>query len=407
LVNGLLTIQAFLILIGGSNAIHRAQARDYETKMLESHRLTPMSNIGVALGYLIGPNLQILMLYAVSLSIGMGICGIGNLPLGDWVVGNLLLLVAAIMVWSAVVFSGMRPAKPVSPAWVLIAMTGLFLPLSFLPGAGMFLGIYPVILSIWIGVSRIPATDPAYILIAATTVLLTIFWLSAAAAKYRRPDLPAFNAIRGMTLLILWLFISVGGLVAYVALSKSTFPWLRDLEVIPIQWVGTLLATLPIATLVTIGAAECHNAVSRGRQPRGWSDRVSDVTVAVIAPLLICGISASLGLSIWFEFAPHAATQGDAPRWAFQSWSLTIAAFFLTLITARGIYRIVTLRFPFKSPLTITWSALVAFWILPPGIEVIRVQAVAGFDNEYSFSSLLSAAPPVSSLLSGRTFPPP
>ena len=58
-------IQVFLLILGGCQAVYRAMLRDHEGKMKESHRLTPMSNITVVLGYLFGSTLQISSLFVM------------------------------------------------------------------------------------------------------------------------------------------------------------------------------------------------------------------------------------------------------------------------------------------------------------------------------------------------------
>jgi len=59
----------FLLLLAPS-AIRRAVQRDFDSGMIESHRLSPMSNLKIVLGYVTGAPIQALMLYALSLVFG-------------------------------------------------------------------------------------------------------------------------------------------------------------------------------------------------------------------------------------------------------------------------------------------------------------------------------------------------
>ena len=78
MVNVMLGIQAALLVLHGCNAIHRVLLRDYQTRMFESHRLTPMSNHAVVLGYLIGGGGHPLMMFGVNLVFGTILSFLGS-----------------------------------------------------------------------------------------------------------------------------------------------------------------------------------------------------------------------------------------------------------------------------------------------------------------------------------------
>lgn len=101
-------IQMFVTVLAGCNAIHRAMLRDYQSKMLESHRLTPMSNLAVVMGYLLGAPLHTIALFFVFTATGAVVSRFGGRPVDVWIFGNLLLLSGTMMLWSGAVFLGMR-----------------------------------------------------------------------------------------------------------------------------------------------------------------------------------------------------------------------------------------------------------------------------------------------------------
>ena len=94
-------------------------------------------NSGVALGYLFGPTLQILAVFAVVVAFGWVLCWAAYSPPGRWVGGNVLVLSGAFTLWAMVVFASMRLAKPVSPIGVLIGAIVLGnVGLVLIPAAG-------------------------------------------------------------------------------------------------------------------------------------------------------------------------------------------------------------------------------------------------------------------------------
>jgi len=106
----LTVIQVLVTVLGGANAVYRALLRDYQTKMNESHRLTPMSGIAVSVGYLFGSTMQITALFAVFTVVGAGVSLFARLPVGPWLLSNLILFNGAITIWAATVFSAGHPA---------------------------------------------------------------------------------------------------------------------------------------------------------------------------------------------------------------------------------------------------------------------------------------------------------
>ena len=67
MIKVLAAIQIFIAVLVGCNAVHRASLRDFESKMIESHRLTPMTSVTVVLGYLFGTTLQIQAFFFVNI----------------------------------------------------------------------------------------------------------------------------------------------------------------------------------------------------------------------------------------------------------------------------------------------------------------------------------------------------
>lgn len=389
LVNALTGIQVFLVTLGGCNALHKATLRDYESKMIESHRLTPMSNISVALGYLFGPTLQITSLFFLNLVIGIPLVALEARPIGSWLVGNLILFNGCLTLWAATVCLGMRPAKPPNSGPIVIAIAMLTVPAMMIPGLGLFLGTYSVMLALWVMTGGVSVASVALIPTAGVAFVFTLFWLSAAAAKYRRPDLPALNAVRGHILLLFWLASSVGGIIAFRAATRANMRAVFDEDIRLFQWVATLIGSLLVAAVPISGAVDCRYMIARGASPRGWADRISDLLTAASAAALISIVAivvAYFGAGRVLPPAPHLP---DAD-WE-SSWRPTVAACFLALITVRGVMAAI---YPLmKSAKVVAVMILLLAWGLPPAIDGIRIAYLRDAGQKASLSYLTGCSP--------------
>ena len=138
MLNALASIQTIVVILGGCNAVYRAMLRDHDTKMIESHRLTPMSNMTVALGYLLGSTLQILVVFLVILTFGSVLTSLAGYSVVDWIYGNVFLLNGAVTLWSIVVLSGLHLSKPINPTPIMIGVAVLAnVGVLALPAAGL------------------------------------------------------------------------------------------------------------------------------------------------------------------------------------------------------------------------------------------------------------------------------
>jgi len=333
------------------------------------------------------------MLFLFNLVIGAVVTAIGGFPIGAWFIANAIFLIATLTAWSAVVFSGMRPAKPIPPSWILGGIAGLTMLVVVIPGLGLMLCVYPFFLGIWIIAGKMPANQPALLIVSFINLVFMVFWLHCAAVKYRRPDLPALNAVRGLILLFLWLLVGSGGLAIYDYVARSSMPFLMQNDMRNVQWLATLLLSIPVALITTLGTAECRLLVSQGRAPRGWSDRVSDVAIAVLAAVLTCLILATVAVSVWRDVLPPPSEDIDLMRLYITTWLHTLAAILLATLTARSVFLLFSRRLKLKNPLISAWSILLLLWSAPPVIDAIRAQVVAGAYDPLAYSWLMGCSP--------------
>lgn len=295
----LAAVQLALLILGGCGALHRAMLRDYESKMIESHRLTPLSNVTVILGYLFGPTIQMLSFFTINVFVGLALCAIAGAAPDLWILGNVLALLCAVMVWTLAVFFGIRLAKPTNPIAIVAIGSSLAAPMWGVPGLGLFSGVYVGFTAYSAMTGSLTFTPAAVSGIIFATLVLTVFWLLAGAARYRRPDLPALAGVRGLTLLSLWLVFAFGGQAALMAQQASRIPALRTPEEIVLPWIALLIASILLALPAVSGSVACAFHRVRGTPLRDWSDRMPDFLITSIALLFIAAAAIALSGAIW------------------------------------------------------------------------------------------------------------
>ncbi len=343
-------IQSGILVLGSLGAMHKALMRDHQSAMIESHRLTPMSNVAIAMGYLLGPTLQVNMLFCINLVIGSLLFLVAGQPLWQWVCGNLILLSGVLTMWSMMVFLGVGMRKPTSSVGIFVAV-GMFFNLfvMLLPGAGLMLGLHAVLCGVLLtyGASAITGLGVFLFVPPAVSLMLTAFWLLAAASRYRRPDLPALNAARGIVLLLLWLVMTGVGMVVYqTALENGVrLPDAKGYY----QWPAGLISSLLVGLVPLAGAVYCRQKILEGASPRGWTDRVPDGLVAAVVPLLMCAVLAVIGFHVWGGLdgpLPPPDSDRASRAWGTASrtelirlWGTTAAASVLFTVTLLGLLR--------------------------------------------------------------------
>lgn len=391
ILNFIAGIQVLVVVLGGCNAVYRAMLRDYETKMIESHRLTPMSNIAVPLGYLFGSTLQVTTLFVLFTVFGAILSFLAGLPATDWVLGNLVLLIGGIALWAAVVFSGMRLEKPFNPAPLILVIASLSVLISFVPGMALLFNVYTVYSAVQIITSTGNFAAPAAVIPAVVSLVFAVFWLSVSAVKYRRPDLPALNALRGLLLLAVVLLLGTAGIVAFDEITRTSMRSFYDSDLRRTQWIATMIGALILASVAVGGAVKCRMLVARGAAARDWSDRVSDLLVAVVAALMICLVMAAIGTPIWPDLLPKSSDGLERTGLIVRVWAYSTAACLVALVSLRSLFELAGVRL--KSANTIVGLFVLAVWAMPPMADFIRAEYLREGGERAELSALLGCSP--------------
>ncbi len=366
----LAALQPMIVIVGGCNAIFRVTARDHATGMIESHRLSPLSTGAATLGYLFGGTQQVLALFLINLLYGLVLSVIGGLPPADWLVGSMLLLVASMSLWSVVVCSGTGAGKPINPM-VPMVVVGLmsWSFLMFLPGLGLASGAYATVAAYLamtghadlgppaapgMPSSRVPAV--ALATLALVALVMTWFWIAAAARRYRRPYRPAFDAWHGTVLLGGWLLMAGPGIVLFRMLDAGR--WIEEDRTLA-QFIASLIISMLIAVIGINGACLDRARLLRGATPKSRAERFSGRTVAVVATVLICAVMASVGSLI----EDHDLTDTALSAETLRSWACTAVAILAALIAIDGLLRVMHRRL--GSVAALTGMFIFLTWVLP------------------------------------------
>lgn len=390
-LNWLAGAQVFILLLGGANATYRAMLRDFDTRMLESHRLTPMSNVSVPLGYLIGANLQVLVLAAVGCVVGVVLSLLGSLPVVAWVSANFMVACAAIMIWSMVVFSGLRPAKPVSPSPFIVVTAMLTMGIMLIPGAGVFCGTYAVFLSASLISGDATFNAPSVLLMAGISLALALFWLRLSAVKYRRPDLPALNGSRGLLLFGLWCVIGTIGVLGYEMVTSRMFGALGIDSLGDVQWIATAALSLFVALVPVSGAVQCRLLIERGAAARDRWDKVSDLTVAWVAGGMLLAVMAVLGLPVWGNLPISGRLAYGPVSAAAVAWVMTAVVVFSGILAMRGL--MVMLYARLKKPAGWLVALMLLMWGAPILVDLVLTEIRRGLETVADLSMLTGLSP--------------
>jgi hypothetical protein len=256
----------FLLLLAPS-AIRRAVQRDFDSGMIESHRLSPMSNLRIVLGYLTGAPIQALMLYALSLVFGAYFAtryalsaGLGGaiglrVTLAGWCFAQAGMLVLASMVAGLVLLSALatRGKGNVVGLLVLIGILGGWAVIAFVPGLALLTGVLSGSVLIGLLTSGKVSAEPVVILNAAVLqFIFCVIFLAAACDKLRASDRPLFSLRLGLILTLVWGFTLVAGMHAAAEHAWLFSEW-RDYA--HAQLISSAVAFILVSLFPLIAAA--------------------------------------------------------------------------------------------------------------------------------------------------------
>lgn len=358
---GLLAFQTGTLLILAGSAISNAIRKDITTRMLESHRLMPISGYSAVSGYMFGPLSQTAGISLVHLLLGIATAGASGGTIGGWVLANAVLASYAVCFWTAVALFSLLSTSAMALAviFLIVCWINLGTPLTFLPGLGMIsspLAGEPI----YTMVERGPRWSAVQSVAVVEQFALAGLFVVAAARRYRRDDVLAFGPVLGFALVAFWILASATG-IAHADAFGGGFK--REIEM-GTQVVASTLAALLLA-LVPLSSSVWLEAQWRRRQ--SLRDPTLPArplpTELIIVELVILILLLPVCAAGYLFFSPVAVLLT----------AIAVAAF---LVATRSLMQIMY-RIGSKARLIVMLYVGV-FWFLPVLIDAVRFGVVAG-----------------------------
>ena len=269
--------QAAFILLIAPSAVRKAVQRDCDSGMIDSLRLSPMSNLRVVFGYLTGAPIQAFTLYGISLLFGTyftiqyarlpglgGAVGVAA-ALSGWFIGQLCLLIAGATVAALTLLIALATSGKgnLIGIMVFIGIIGGWAAVIYVPGIALLTGVMSasVIFSI-INSGKIGATPDVLLQAATLQSVYCAILIAAACAKFRRPDRPIFTLPLGLLLTAIWGATLIAGMLVVPQQSALYQDW-PDIEFS--QYISSAIVMLLFAFFPLLAGAvdRFHNDRAR------------------------------------------------------------------------------------------------------------------------------------------------
>lgn len=260
----IIVLQAAVLLLFGGSRVAAAIRQDITLGIIESHRLMPVAPGQAVAGYVLGSTSQAMCLASVNLLLGGYAAVASGVRWQDWLGANVLLLAFAAFSWMVLAFAAFHPRNPIglaflAPVVLTVNQGGV---MSVAPGlvllAAPLLGN-----SIFDMTATLGGLRPTYVLSLAAQFLVGAICFTAAARKYRRPDVIGLTPLLGMLLLAVWVGLSWVGMTHWELLRPR---YVRDDWVTPeTQLLTSLFIAMLLALVPVTAAAEMNVAWVRRR----------------------------------------------------------------------------------------------------------------------------------------------
>ena len=255
---GLLAIQVLLCVFVAMLRLSGAVRQDRTIGTIESHRLMPIDGGTVLFGYLLGGGFPFLSLFAINAIIGCATTGIGHSDMTRWLMANGILLSFSLFVWVLSVVAAMTG----------VAMNGLLVVvvIAVLISRGLILWLVPaltVLCTPMMGGTVFDLTPGAGVSgvgigIAAQLSIAAILYV-VAVRKFRRPDAVAFDIFLSMAMSLIWVIISIVGVISWATLRWPELDRMASADTRTVtQFIASVLC-LMVLSCVTLSIPSSHH----------------------------------------------------------------------------------------------------------------------------------------------------
>ena len=303
----LLAVQVVMLLPFAAMAVTNSLRRDLTTRLIESHRLMPMSPAQAIVGYLVGSPLQAMSLALINLVVGAVLTQMRSLPVDRWFIANGVLLAFSASLWtvmlmlsfvSRVVFAVLIALVfgiLFSGGYILIVLPGLLAFCSPLHSKTIF---------------QYASIDPVTIGTVAALFaqfLVAVLCIRAAARKYADGYAVGLTLGPALAALGIWSGLTWVGITYFRDLRTDGL-----LEYREIDWrvlvVGAISSCLLVALLPLAAAAwgDIHRkenaAGGEKRSNKPWS---LFTCLCVCLLFVLAPLSAKIDANIYYRWQPY------------------------------------------------------------------------------------------------------
>ena len=392
-VTFLMFIQTLALVLFAGSRINAGVRTDLVSRMIESHRLMPVSPGAAIFGYLLGAAAPALCWVGANVLIGFGVCAAGGLSLDRWLLGNAVLLVFAAFVWTFVVlmaFTGSGAARSKGGVgWVAAVMM-----ISF-TSQGMITALLPALTvlaspliggSIYTTKAATGATglSLAYAVSLAGQLAIGSMCFVAAGRKYRSDSAAGFTPGMAMVVLAAWVGLSVFGLCYWDDVQPAIFGMMRNAndELRIVQLVASLLMAMLVAILPLAASSRAY---------RDWRAQreLNDPSIGLrpLHPALAALLAAALCMCITYGAVEGPNRQSDTfvlhrLGLSDEAAALTVTAGVIVAFTFGCGYLLRLLhRGRVKRIALLTGVFVVLLWAVPMLVDVARHAATDDWND--------------------------
>ncbi|MEW6249159.1 MAG: hypothetical protein AB1716_00805 [Planctomycetota bacterium] len=384
--------QLGFVLLIAPGAIHKAVQRDIQTGLLDSHRLTPLTGLQLALGYLTGPTAQAALLFGTGLLLGgyfvfayAQYWGIVASAVPAWFAGMAGALPLAFLVANTVLLTSLLSRGKINLLlfFILFGIVGGWVVIRVVPGLALMFGV----LTLFVLLDRMgaPALAGLDANVYAWTVLLqlalALTLLAANSRKLRYPHRPAFSFGLGLILLLLSGLALLVGLQYALAAARWGGPF--DETAGSWQWLCSvitiaLVAMVPLSAAATARAAAERRAAPESR-PAGLWCRLPDLAPWLLATFTIVMLHAMIPADSVPQFGLFGFRVGTlAPRVLARTWPLAV----VLMASFWSDYKLLYwARATGRSPMLTVLFGWLVLKLVPLGMEALAVGMRALMDK--------------------------
>jgi hypothetical protein len=380
----LTVVEMMLLLLFGMLRIAGAVRLDITTKMLESHRLMPISNGRAAVGYVMGATAHAIALALLNFVLVYIFAGITGADLARVTLDQAVLALFVLFVWSASLLGAFHGKvygamiaviSPIGGAFMYKLLPGLALLISPLMGDTIF----------HVGLTARHLEIP-YAAAFVAQILFAVIFFSGACRAYRGTYATTFNLAEALGLTCVWSALSIVGIALWESFHARIFyPYREDPQIHSQQAIASLIAAMLIA-LVPIRTL---TLIELRRKVHPLVSVLFLGAIAATITVIPVGLSPLAANSAMYNL------QGVVTGRHFQITAVVIAAH---VATAYLIFRIMRRA---KGAPTFLAIAIVGFglWIVPILVELIRMWVSVPVTTDVeTHAGMVSAFSPVALL---------